>query len=130
MVWVLVHYHLLSEAERADAGPSEPPAGLAPWTAAAALTAIIAAGVLFLFLPRMGLELLGVIPQKDVRLSGFSPQVRLGAIGPVKRDPTIVMRVAGPSVGLGGEPVYLRGAVFDAFDGQNWLATTPVRRMV
>lgn len=130
MVWVLVHYHLLSEAERADAGPSEPPAGLAPWTVAAAFTAFVAAGVLFLFLPRMGLELLGAIPQNDVRLSGFSPQVRLGAIGTVKRDPTIVMRVAGPSLGVGGGPLYLRGAVFDAFDGQNWLATTPARRMV
>ncbi len=130
MVWVLVHYHLISDAERADVGPSDPPVGLAPWTAAAALASVLAAGALFLFLPRMGLELLGVIPQKDVRLSGFSPQVQLGAIGPVKRDPTIVMRVAGPSVGAGAGSVYLRGAVFDAFDGQNWLATMPARRMV
>lgn len=130
MVWVLVHYHLLAEAERAHVGSSEPPPGLAPWTAAAALTAVVAAGVLFIFLPRMGLELLGVTPQNNVRLSGFSPQVRLGAIGPVKRDPTIVIRVAGPSVGDGAASLYLRGAVFDAFDGQNWLATTPARRMV
>lgn len=130
MVWALVHYHLLAEAERADVVPSEPPAGLAPWIAAAALTAVISAGVLFLFLPRMGLELLGVVPQNDVRLSGFSPQVRLGAIGSVKRDPTIVMRVAGSSVGVGAPSLYLRGAVFDAFDGQNWLATTPTRKMV
>jgi hypothetical protein len=130
MVWVLVHYHLISEAERTDGGPGDPPVGLAPWTAAAALAALLAAGALFLFLPRMWLELLGVVPQKDVRLSGFSPQVQLGAIGPVKRDPTIVMRVSGPSVGAGAASLYLRGAVFDAFDGRNWLATTPARRMV
>ncbi len=130
MVWVLVHYHLLAEAERAHLVPSEPPAGLAPWTAAAALAAVVAAGALFLFLPRMGLELLGVVPRPDVRLSGFSPQVRLGAIGPVKRDPTIVMRVSGSSVGAGVASLYLRGAVFDAFDGRNWLATTPARKLV
>ncbi len=130
MVWVLVHYHLIFEAERADGGAGDPPVGLAPWTAAAALAAVLVAGALFLFLPRMGLELLGVIPQKDLRLSGFSPQVQLGAIGPVKRDPTIVMRVSGPSVGAGAASLYLRGAVFDAFDGRTWLATTPARRMV
>lgn len=130
MVWVLVHYHFASEAERVEGASAEPPLGLAPWTAAAALAAVLSAGVLFLFLPRMGLELLGVIPQKDVRLSGFSPQVRLGSIGPVKRDPTIVMRVSGPSLGAGTASIYLRGAVFDAFDGRNWLGTTAARRMV
>lgn len=130
MVWVLVHYHLLAEAEGAGAAPAEPPVGLAPWTAVAALTAVAASGVLFLFLPRMGLDLLGSTPQKDVRLSGFSAQVQLGAIGPVKRDPTVVMRVTGSSIGVGGPSLYLRGAVFDAFDGRNWSATPPARRLV
>ncbi len=130
MVWVLVQYHLLAEAERARDEPAIAPTGLAAWTIAAALLALVTAGALFLLLPRMGLELLGATTQNDVRLSGFSPQVRLGVIGPVKRDPTIVMRVSGASLGPGGQPLYLRGAVFDAFDGKNWTATATSRRQV
>jgi hypothetical protein len=130
MVWVLVQYHLLAEAERARDEPAILPTGLAAWTIAAALIALVTASALFLLLPRMGLELLGGTPQNDVRLSGFSPEVRLGVIGPIKRDPTIVMRVSGASLGPGGQPVYLRGAVFDAFDGKNWTATAPARRQV
>lgn len=130
MVWVLVQYHLLAEAERARDEPAILPTGLAAWTTAAALLALVTAGALFLLLPRMGLELLGGSSQNDVRLSGFSPEVRLGVIGPVKRDPTIIMRVSGASLGPGGQPLYLRGAAFDAFDGKNWTATAPSRRQV
>ncbi|MFZ5863319.1 MAG: transglutaminase TgpA family protein [Nitrospirota bacterium] len=130
MVWVLVQYHLLAEAERAPDDPPPAPTGLAAWTIAAAVLALVTAGGLFLVLPRMGLELLGAEPQADVRLSGFSPQVRLGEMGPAKRDPTIVMRVSGDTLGLGGQPLYLRGAVFDAFDGRNWTAAAPSRRQV
>jgi transglutaminase-like putative cysteine protease len=130
MVWVLVQYHLLDDAERSPTASALQPPGLAAWTAAAAGLALVTSGVLFLFLPRMGLELLGGSPRSDVRLSGFSPEVRLGVIGPVKRDPTIVMRASGAALGLGRQPLYLRGAVFDAFDGRNWLATTPSRRQV
>jgi transglutaminase-like putative cysteine protease len=130
MVWVLVQYHLLAEAERARIEPTVPPTGLAVWTIAAALLALVTTGALFLLLPRMGLNLLSATPEDDVRLSGFAPQVRLGVIGPVKRDPTIVMRVSGAGVGAGRQPLYLRGAVFDAFDGKNWTATAPSRRQV
>jgi transglutaminase-like putative cysteine protease len=130
MVWVLVQFHLLDEADHSRTAPEAPPAGLAAWTIAAALVALVTAGMLFLFLPRMGLELLGVAPRDEVRVSGFSSHVRLGTIGPVKRDPTIVMRVSGASAGPGGQPLYLRGAAFDAFDGRDWLATTPSRRQV
>jgi transglutaminase-like putative cysteine protease len=130
MVWVLVQYHLLTESERANVEPTVPPYGLTAWTIAAALLALVTTGALFLVLPRMGLNLLSATPENDVRLSGFSPQVRLGVIGPVKRDPTIVMRVSGDGLGPGGQPYYLRGAVFDAFDGKNWTATAPSRRQV
>ncbi|MFZ5876270.1 MAG: transglutaminase TgpA family protein [Nitrospirota bacterium] len=130
MVWVLVQYHLLAEAERARSEPTPPPSGLAAWTVAAALLALVTTGALFLLLPRMGLNLLSSTSENDVRLSGFSPQVRLGVIGPVKRDPTIVMRVSGAALGPGGQPLYLRGAVFDDFDGKNWTATAPSRKHV
>jgi transglutaminase-like putative cysteine protease len=131
MVWVLMHYHLMAEAERsgADVLPGAAQGGIGRWALAAAAGALLVTGVLFVFLPRMGFGLLVASPQSDIRLSGFSPHVTLGAIGPVKRDPTVVMRVSG-DVGPGREPLYLRGAVFDAYDGRQWLNTAPVRRLV
>jgi hypothetical protein len=130
MVWVLVQYHLLVETEHSQSAQRLPPDGFAAWTATAAGLALITSGILFLFLPRMGLELLGGSPQNNFHLSGFSPEVRLGVIGPVKRDPTIVMRVSGALLGPSGQPLYLRGAVFDAFDGRNWIATAPSRHQL
>ena len=131
MVWVLMHYHLMAEAERsgADVLPGAVQGGIGRWALAAAAGALLVTGVLFVFLPRMGFGLLVASPQSDIRLSGFSPHVTLGAIGPVKRDPTVVMRVSGDG-GPGPEPLYLRGAVFDAYDGRQWLNTAPVRRLV
>ena len=131
MVWVLMHYHLMAEAERsgADVLTGAAPGGIGGWALAAAAGALLVTGALFVFLPRMGFGLLVASPQSDIRLSGFSPHVTLGAIGPVKRDPTVVMRVSGGG-GPGPEPLYLRGAVFDAYDGRQWLNTAPVRRLV
>ena len=46
--------------------------------------------------------------------TGFSPHVRLGDRGPIAESDEIVLRVTG------AETDYLRGAVFDTFDGADW----------
>src|SRR6185436_12590247 len=53
----------------------------------------------------------------------FSERVDLGGVGRLRSDPTIVMRVEPP--GLGVSPpariaLYLRGATFDRYDGRAW----------
>ncbi|MEO5656292.1 MAG: transglutaminaseTgpA domain-containing protein [Nitrospiria bacterium] len=128
MVWVLMQYHAMEEAERSPA--AEPCPGLGRWAVTAALGALIVTGLLFVSLPRMGFGLLAATPPADVQLIGFAPQVEVGSLGSLKRDPTVVMRVSGETLAENPlrEPLYLRGAVFDAFNGRSWLNTAPVRR--
>lgn len=68
---------------------------------------------------------------ESMRTSGFSETVNLGEIGPVKRDPSIVMRVelsdGSPHKGSG---LYLRGVAFDQYNGKTWTNRLSYRRAV
>ncbi len=68
---------------------------------------------------------------ENVRTSGFSETVNLGEIGPIKRDPTVVMRVElsdGSRYEAGR--LYLRGVGFDQYDGKAWTNRLSYRRVV
>ena len=77
---------------------------------------------IFFILPRMGS---GFLQQggggEPVRLVGFSERVDLGAIGAVKQDPTVVMRVG---ITMAQAPprhaFYWRGTAYDFYDGTGW----------
>ncbi|MDF0651887.1 MAG: hypothetical protein CV081_03790 [Nitrospira sp. LK265] len=66
---------------------------------------------------------------ENMRTSGFSETVNLGEIGPIKRDPTIVMRVELPD-GFRNEAgrFYIRGVAFDQYDGKAWTNRLSNRR--
>ncbi len=132
MVWVLMQHHLMEETERFGIHVGRRPIAdrFGWWPLVASGAALVVAGVFFVFLPRMGFGLLAGSQGAEVQISGFSPHVTLGALGPLKRDPTVVMRVTAGEGAVGGELLYLRGAAFDAYDGRNWLNTNPVRRLV
>ncbi len=68
---------------------------------------------------------------ENMRTSGFSETVNLGEIGPIKRDPTVVMRVE-LSDGSRHEAgrLYLRGVAFDQYDGKAWTNRLSYRRTV
>ncbi|MDF0675852.1 MAG: DUF3488 and transglutaminase-like domain-containing protein [Nitrospira sp.] len=68
---------------------------------------------------------------ENMRTSGFSETVNLGEIGPIKRDPTVVMRVELPD-GSRHEAgrLYLRGVAFDQYDGKAWTNRLSYRRTV
>jgi hypothetical protein len=75
---------------------------------------------LFVLIPRFGLGYFHRSNSNLIRMSGFSEQVDLGAIGSVKQDWTIVMRIQ-PSRPLPAfEGIYWRGMVFDNYDGRTW----------
>ncbi|HEX6766751.1 MAG TPA: DUF3488 and transglutaminase-like domain-containing protein [Polyangiaceae bacterium] len=79
--------------------------------------------VLFVLFPRVGLSFLWLNHSRTERMVGFSERVDLGGVGRLRSDPTIVMRVEPP--GLGVSPpariaLYLRGATFDRYDGRAW----------
>ncbi|MGE0471352.1 MAG: DUF3488 and DUF4129 domain-containing transglutaminase family protein [Nitrospira sp.] len=66
---------------------------------------------------------------ENIRTSGFSETVNLGAIGPIKRDPSIVMRVEVPQHPLQTEDrFYVRGVSFDQYDGKSWTNRLSFRR--
>lgn len=68
---------------------------------------------------------------ENIRTSGFSETVNLGEIGPIKRDPSVVMRVelSDRSPHEAGR-LYLRGVAFDQYDGKTWTNRLNYRRTV
>jgi len=134
-VWTLLVHTLRSEALEAGQARDLPRAltpGLARAAiAASGLTVLLAIG-LFVALPRLRSSVV-----RDPGLggafgvSGFAERIELGALGRIRSDPRVVMRVET----LEGEPpragaAYWRGLAFDAFDGRAWSITPPDRELV
>ncbi|HQY56142.1 MAG: DUF3488 and transglutaminase-like domain-containing protein [Nitrospira sp.] len=145
-VWTLLLYHLLQEREEGvshhaigtHSGETHSPLPrITPrffWTTNAMAAGAFALTVLFFFsIPRVGVGLLQHSHGESLRTTGFSEQVDLGVIGPVKQDPSIVMRVELPdSLGTPStrEPLYLRGVAYNRYDGKSWSNNLPLRRML
>ncbi|HWP34347.1 MAG TPA: DUF3488 and transglutaminase-like domain-containing protein, partial [Thermodesulfobacteriota bacterium] len=134
--WTLLVYHLRQEL--AAQPPGEPPPArrfftfpfVASTTLLAAATLVFTAAI-FLVLPRVGRGFLQRAAPQPLRLSGFSEVVRLGEVGEVKRDPTVVMRVRAPAPEALVEPIrFWRGAAFDRYDGLTWSRPAGDRRYV
>ncbi len=145
-VWTLLLYHLLQEQEEM----AEPPQGLtdaAPflllvphltarffWTTNAMAAGAFALTLLFFFLiPRVGVGFFQNNHGESLRTTGFSEHVDLGVIGPVKQDPSIVMRVELPdrtAQDSNQAPLYLRGVAYNRYDGKSWSNSLPHRRML
>ncbi|MBK9110373.1 MAG: DUF3488 domain-containing protein [Nitrospira sp.] len=67
------------------------------WTTNAMAAGAFGLTLLFFFsIPRVGVGLLQHSHGESLRTTGFSEQVDLGVMGPVKQDPSIVMRVELP----------------------------------
>lgn len=87
-------------------------------------------GVLFLLFPRIGLSFLLIRSSHD-RYVGFSDRVDLGGIGPLRDDPTPVLRVdvrdlTNPPERIG---LYLRGTAHDTYDGRAWSRALPDKKL-
>ncbi len=74
--------------------------------------------ILFFALPRVGTGFFSRKELKGIRVSGFSDKVDLGEIGPILKDPTVVMRVQMQNPWP--ESIYWRGKAFDEYDGRAW----------
>jgi len=101
------------------------PAGALGWPAALGLGAVAAAVALPLasLAPRRPAP--PIAAMSPAALTGFSPQLQLGAIGPLLADPTAVFRATAHPAPVG--PIYWRGLALDWFDGTHWRSTTPPR---
>jgi transglutaminase-like putative cysteine protease len=144
-VWTLLLYHLLQEqeemAEPQHAFPVAPSFQLLPhltlrffWTTNVMAAGAFALTLLFFFLiPRVGVGFFQNNHGESLRTTGFSEHVDLGVIGPVKQDPSIVMRVELPDRtghDSKGEFLYLRGVAYNRYDGKSWSNSLLHRRML
>ena len=141
-IWTLLLYHLTKESDAPAAWKStESPCsaqvqGIERVTArffwstnALAAAALCLAVSIFFLLPRMGIAFLQKGQGDSLRTSGFSEKVDLGVMGPVKQDPSIVMRVELPDGKAGDfERLYLRGMAYDRYNGKSWANSFVGRR--
>ncbi|MBS0152197.1 MAG: DUF3488 domain-containing protein [Nitrospira sp.] len=85
--------------------------------------------VIFFTIPRVNAGIYQKGFGENLRMSGFSDKVNLGAIGSIKRDPSVVMRVELPRSPLNdARPFYIRGVSFDRYDGKVWTNQLSYRR--
>jgi hypothetical protein len=88
-------------------------------TTAAALSGSV------VFLPplaqRVQAEVMAVMNVDNLQATAFSTQMTLGATTGMLQSDAIVARIAG------AHPDYLRGAVYDDYDGAHWTTTKPGR---
>ncbi len=97
--------------------------GFLAFTCVLSVPVFLFTAFLFVLFPRVGFTWLNVPTIEPRRMVGFSDQVDLGGVGTIRTDPTLVMRVRPRD--LPAEPpqrknLYLRGALFDSYDGRTW----------
>ncbi len=76
--------------------------------------------VLFVLFPRFA-PLWGMPNDSATGRSGLSAEMRVGMIAKLALDDSIAMRIKFAQAPPKGQDVYLRGPVFTAFDGHEWL---------
>ena len=122
-IWALVLHHLVVQTKH-HKEPLFSRELRIPFLSTNLVAIITLCGTLVLFfsIPRVGTGFFKRGGAEAVKVSGFSETVQLGDIGPVKLDPTVVMRaqltwIGGKPVGV---PLYWRGMTFDYYDGRSW----------
>ena len=133
LCWGLIHYNLMAES----AGNHSPPdvfklvegkesiqGRLFGLSAGLMVGSLILTTIIFVGFPRLGMGLVPSGPPSMV--SGFSESVRLGDVGRIKTNPSVVMRVEFIKNGKPHRPlapVFWRGVVLDHFNGNSWFST-------
>ena len=83
------------------------------------LLAIPLTFLMFVILPRTPYPLLNFLNRPDKARTGFTDQVRLGAVSDIQEDSTIVLRANMERIDE--KDLYWRGIVLEYFDGKSWV---------
>ena len=91
-------------------------------TSLVSVTIFIAASILFLTIPRIGVGFFIQKNQGGITMAGFSDGVKLGGHGTIKSDSTVVMRVEIDDEYQGRRAPYIhwRGVAFDRYEKGQW----------
>ncbi|MBI5903650.1 MAG: DUF3488 domain-containing protein, partial [Deltaproteobacteria bacterium] len=124
-IWAMIIYNLRKDLQEGlRVNPAGPPVvfGMPFFVTVMATSAVslIITLILFLILPRTGVGLFDFKTLNSVKLTGFSERVAPGVLGPLKKDPTVVMRVQTRGVKDASRLRHLRGVSLDRFDGAAW----------
>jgi len=84
------------------------------------LLAIPLTFLMFIILPRTPYPLLNFLNRPDKARTGFTDQVRLGAVSNIQEDSTIVLRANMKKIDE--KDLYWRGIVLEYFDGKGWIS--------
>jgi len=84
------------------------------------LLAIPLTFLMFIILPRTPYPLLNFLNRPDKARTGFTDQVRLGAVSNIQEDSTIVLRANMEKIDE--KDLYWRGIVLEYFDGKGWIS--------
>lgn len=134
--WTLLALHLREEAAAQPPGETLALGRLftlpfAATTTLLTLGALVVTLAIFFVVPRVGRGFLQRAAPNPVKLTGFADSVRLGEVGDIKTDPTVVMRVRAPAPEALGEPIrFWRGSAFDRYDGVAWSRSVVDKRQV
>lgn len=146
-VWTLLLYQLRMEGttptQSLDALESPPAASLVNTSTARVVDAsffwttngfaALALGItliIFFSIPRIGTGYFHKGRADGLRTAGFSERVDLGAMGSIKLDDSVVMRVELPAhTSKLAEPLYLRGMAYDWYNGRSWTNNARRRRL-
>jgi protein-glutamine gamma-glutamyltransferase len=83
------------------------------------LLAIPLTFLMFVILPRTPYPLLNFLNRPDKARTGFTDQVRLGAVSDIQEDSTIVLRANMERIDE--NDLYWRGIILEYFDGKSWV---------
>jgi len=137
LCWSLILYNMMVER----AGSHSPPevflhAGErdSSWTpliglsSGLVLVSLVFTVVIFISFPRIGLGLFKLDPRTNT-MAGFASTVRLGDVGTIKENDTVVMRVEyfrGEQKVIPKMPIYWRGIALDYYNGVLWSSRAKV----
>ncbi|RMG67334.1 MAG: DUF3488 domain-containing protein [Nitrospirae bacterium] len=118
MVFALFYSHLIKEGHR-DLRPFIKPISVL------SLIVLTLTVVFFILTPRLQGSLWSRGLSKGLR-SGFSENIKLGGLGTLKLDPTVVMRVSVSS--KPSDTPYWRGITYDLYQSNQWISLSGEKR--
>ncbi|GMR04577.1 MAG: DUF3488 and transglutaminase-like domain-containing protein [Thermodesulfobacteriota bacterium] len=134
-IFAMIVINIKKEFDLRGLAGTEPPPGLfdAPFFISLVTVTTVSVGVtfiLFFIIPRMETGFFQRKTLNAIKVTGFSDTVEFGAIGTVKKDHTVVMRVEFPGAKRPAGPIYFRGAVLEEYDGTAWKRRTGPNSLV